>query len=99
MAATVYEDDEVLDEMDMSGSEEIDQGESLFTKKKKNQKRKASTPKKQRQVNLDSSVDVSPVKTPRKPTTKYQLIQETGSYFDIITCKQYKCSFLRKGNL
>ena len=99
MAPTVYEDDKVLDEMDMSGSEEIDQGESLFTKKKKNQKRKASTPKKQRQVNLDSSVDVSPVKTPRKPTTKYQLIQETGSYFDIITCMQYKCSFLRKGNL
>ena len=67
MAATVYEDDQVLDEMDMSGSEEIDQGESLFTKKKKNLKHKASTPKKPRQVNLDSSVDVSPVKTPRKP--------------------------------
>ena len=67
LAAAVYEDDQVLEAMDMSDSEEIDQGESLFTKKQKNLKRKASTPKKPRQVNLDSSSDVSPVKTPRKP--------------------------------
>ena len=51
----------------MSDSEEIDPGESMFKKKKKNLKRKASTPNKQRQVNLDTSADVSPVKTPRKP--------------------------------
>ena len=38
MAPTVFEDDTVLDEMDMSGSEEIDQGESLFTKQKKKPK-------------------------------------------------------------
>ena len=67
LAAVVYEDDKVIEAMDMSYSEEIDPGESLFKKKKKNLKRKAFTPNKESQVNLDTSADVSPVKTPRKP--------------------------------
>ena len=59
LAVPVYEDDKVLEEMDMSGSEEVDPGESLFKMKKKNRKRKASTPNKKhtgRQVSLVSMI-------------------------------------------
>ena len=78
--AVVYEE-KVLEEMNLS-DEMIEPTEILFAKNHKQQqgKRRASTPKNQKRLHFDTSVDMSPVRTPRKsPNTSAKSPKATKS--------------------